>query len=566
MARYARLKELGFDTDDSELFEVGDVGMDFLDKLADGDEETGHSDEAERAHQRKSIRDHIYTVPSTELTTEIFSKLQNSKAYGDSRLAQQQQHHKAQQEKQNLENGNPNVCAPDPTTQPTVVAICSHTSTTTTAASSLHEQQQIQGGGRSGASPSGRWVGRNIEERSGRWRTVACESYHRDNSAIVVDNGNSKSSVPAPPPLSRPTCGGQWTPSIYRGTSYRDREPALDHPSHEQYHQSQHSQPQEKQSFSAPHSSCIDGRHCQQRYTKESSPRDGQFRSKESSPRDGGHQFNAVAPIPGPEKRSLPSVMQQQQPRSDASYGGSFVQERGPSFQRSSSAREVPGLQRSSSTRDTPGQRSEMSIDNWTDHPASKSVTDRTKHRVSFSLTENHEVETQRLREKFREPIVPCKKVLQAKQQATNQQALRYNYEQPGFVEHEKENICAGRAYTIYGVKESKDCPKGSSGRHHQVVRAFSLRENSSTYTKMPRAYSVNATGRHIMPMECETCGKGGIGIVFLGLPGDDGSFCKACKSSSGSGWSCGESKPPKKKKSVMDYCRKILRLSQKSR
>lgn len=266
-----------------------------------------------------------------------------------------------------------------------------------------------------------------------------------------------------------------------------------------------------------------------------------------------------------PDKKPLPPVMQS---RADASHGGGYFssQERVPTFQRSNSARTAPGLQRSTSTRDTPGHPSEMSLENWRDHPGSRSSQgpERTKHRVSFSLTENHELETQKLREKWREPTAHRKKVLQAKQD-TNQQPLRYNYEQPGFVEREKENMCGGKAYTIYGVKEVKECAKGSSGRHHQLVRAFSLRDNNSNYTKIPRAYSVNAGGRHVMPMECETCGKGGIGIVFLGLPGNETSFCKSCKSSAGSGWG-GHDKPLKKKKSILDYCRKILRLPQKSR
>ena len=99
------------------------------------------------------------------------------------------------------------------------------------------------------------------------------------------------------------------------------------------------------------------------------------------------------------------------------------------------------------------------------------------------------------------------------------------------------------------------------------MQKAASMREggaHSDAIMAMARAYSE----KHGVPqaiLECVSCGRG-LGVVVQGNPGIDTSFCQSCRPPALS-WNYPTSKlseTKSKKKGMMHYCKKILRLGRK--
>lgn len=122
----------------------------------------------------------------------------------------------------------------------------------------------------------------------------------------------------------------------------------------------------------------------------------------------------------------------------------------------------------------------------------------------------------------------------------------------------------------------------GASGGFHRndpmsttnvMQKAASMREggaHSDAIMAMARAYSEKHHGG-IPPaiLECVSCGRG-LGVVIVqGNPGiADTSFCQSCRPLPGLSWSYASSKvlevSKSKRKGMMHYCRKILRMGKK--
>jgi len=116
-----------------------------------------------------------------------------------------------------------------------------------------------------------------------------------------------------------------------------------------------------------------------------------------------------------------------------------------------------------------------------------------------------------------------------------------------------------------FGDVEDGYCPHQHTSSHAVMQKAASMREggaHSEAIMAMARAYSE----KHGVPqqqaiLECVACGRG-LGVILQGNPGNDTSFCQACRPH---GWAYPAKENNKsKRKGMMHFCKKILRMGKK--
>ncbi|KAL3695767.1 hypothetical protein R1sor_009843 [Riccia sorocarpa] len=151
---------------------------------------------------------------------------------------------------------------------------------------------------------------------------------------------------------------------------------------------------------------------------------------------------------------------------------------------------------------------------------------------------------------------------------ATRSQPLRYNYEQQGFVERKSTDGAYSKGG---GGKFSRRKEDKENLQQPPLSRTFSTfsATDKATYRRVASALPLS-TPKNMQPtvVECVSCGKG-LGIVVQGFSaGAASSFCKACKPAGGAGtWDKSTSRSSSvktfiKKKTMLNYCRKLLGLS----
>ncbi|KAL2653421.1 hypothetical protein R1flu_021549 [Riccia fluitans] len=253
---------------------------------------------------------------------------------------------------------------------------------------------------------------------------------------------------------------------------------------------------------------------------------------------------------------------------------------------RRSSSGKIVSSQRSFSMRETSSSRMDADSLPPEEAPRRKSSAATVKPRVSFSDSVNlkpdreSDADLQRIHEKWIDrPSATA--IREAKMLNATTQPLRYNYEQPGFVERKSTDGCG--AYSTGGFRQHGE-EESTRRQQASLSRTFSTFSfaDKSTHRRMAKTFTFSKD-KHVQPVvvECVSCGKG-LGIVVQGFPaGETSSFCKACKpglpGAVGGPGLCGTGefyfgdksttrttssnvKPYcKKKKSMLDYCRKLL-------
>ncbi|KAL3693888.1 hypothetical protein R1sor_007539 [Riccia sorocarpa] len=119
---------------------------------------------------------------------------------------------------------------------------------------------------------------------------------------------------------------------------------------------------------------------------------------------------------------------------------------------------------------------------------------------------------------------------------ATRSQPLRYNYEQPGFVERKSTDGAYSKGG---GGKFSRRKEEKENLQQPPLSRTFSTfsATDKATYRRVASALPLS-TPKNMQPtvVECVSCGKG-LGIVVQGFSaGEASSFCKGCKPAGGAG------------------------------
>ncbi|KAL2634267.1 hypothetical protein R1flu_005746 [Riccia fluitans] len=253
-----------------------------------------------------------------------------------------------------------------------------------------------------------------------------------------------------------------------------------------------------------------------------------------------------------------------------------------------SSSIKIVDSQRSFSLRET--SRSRMDVESLLeeDAPRRKSISSAVKPRVSFSDVMSSRIpdresgaDAPRVQDSPSATAIRHQaRLLSA---ATRSQPIRFNFEQPGFVERKSTDGC-GSYRTGGGAQGSLHKEeKENKNPEPPLSRTFSTVSfpDKATYRRVTSAFTFS-TPKNVQPtvVECVSCGKG-LGIVVQGFSaGETSSFCKACKPAGVPGavggpgkWGNGEFYCPdkatnrtssvksfsKKKKNMLNYCRKLF-------
>lgn len=467
-----------------------------------------------------------------------------------------------------------------------------------------------------GVSQSGKWQGSANGEShlertmSGRWRPFGDDLFRRTTGSPLGPSGGCGAAANAAaedlaPAAANAANGGQWAASIQRVASYREvLQQKLQQEQQEQMSSNGHGPNDCSHADQLPaaictmHSACNELRSGSQRFSRQQTARlSDKDRESSSSPARRARFGDEEK-----EKASPPRRFQRQQTARysewDRKPAGKGTEPRvlppPPAVSAMvprSSSQKIVHSQRSFSMRETPTSRAEAETAS-DQAPRRKSSATPVKPRVSFSDTnstrpegaEENAMDAQRIHEKWKDSPSAMR---QARFLSATTQPLRYNYEQPGFVERRSTDGC-GRSYSNGGGFRAydKDQEKENS-RQPPLSRTFSTFSfaDKAAYRRMARTFTFSTT-KHVQPVvvECVTCGKG-LGIIVQGLPaGETSSFCKACKPGlpgavGGPGpIGTGEFYFPdkstsrsssvksysKKKKGMLDYCRKLFGMSRR--
>ncbi|KAG6553810.1 hypothetical protein Mapa_004727 [Marchantia paleacea] len=457
-----------------------------------------------------------------------------------------------------------------------------------------------------GVSRSGKWQGANGETQlertmSGRWRPFGDDLFRRTTGSPLGPSGGGGAEDSAP--AAAAASGGQWAASIQRVASYREvLQQKLQQEQQEQLGCSGHGPNECPQADHLPaaictmHSACNELRTGSQRFSRQQTARLTDKDRENSSPARRARFGDEEK-----EKSSPPRRFQRQQTARysewDRKPAGKGTEPRvlppPPAVSAMvprSSSQKIVHSQRSFSMRETPTSRAEAETAS-DQAPRRKSSATPVKPRVSFSDANStrpegaeENADAQRIHEKWKDSPSAMR---QARFLSATTQPLRYNYEQPGFVERRSTDGC-GRSYSNGGGFRAYDKDQEKeNARQPPLSRTFSTFSfaDKAAYRRMARTFTFSTT-KHVQPVvvECVTCGKG-LGIIVQGLPaGETSSFCKACKPGlpgavGGPGpIGTGEFYFPdkstsrsssvksysKKKKGMLDYCRKLFGMSRR--